>query len=132
MSKRNRLKKQVAETAAVHVEVVGLKVGSHQFPAFDGLAATFGARRSDYPTQATIPAEFYNGNTRFNNAFSALFFRGGTLADHGLRVKAGLDRAQVMAAVKVLMCSFDPKHEIKEATVAWALSEWCDVIGGAA
>ena len=37
-----------------------------------------------------------------------------------------IDQTQAMTALRALMSSFDPKHEIKDATCAWALSEWCD------
>lgn len=36
------------------------------------------------------------------------------------------DSAQVMGGLRALMSSFEPKHEHKEAVVAWCLREWCD------
>lgn len=104
----------------------GLKVGDHQFPDFDGPAAVFGASRQDYPSREQIPTQFYNGHTPYNKAFAGLFFKGGKLADYGLSFKPGIDQQKAMKAIRALMSSFDPKHEIKGGTVAWALSEWCD------
>ncbi len=106
MSKRSRLKNQVRATEAkieTAKPIEPLKVGSHQFPVFDGAAAAFGASLRDYPAMNDIPDKFLAGNTRFNQAFGALFFRGGKLEDHGLTIKAGLDRAQVMTALRALM-----------------------------
>lgn len=111
--------------SAVAKTDAGLKLGDHQFPDFDGLSAAFGAERRDYPKWEDIPEKFRRRNPH-GEVFSALFFNGGKLADHGLTMKAGLDAGQVMRAIKALMSSFDPSHELKEATVAWALSEWFD------
>lgn len=130
MGKRQRLKRQVQQTDQTQQSnkpAVGLKVGEHQFPVFDGVAAAFGAQGLDYPSRENIPAQFYNGNTPYNRAFSTLFFQGGSLDQFGLSFKAGIDHTQAMTAIRALMCSWAPKHEIKEATVAWALSEWCDL-----
>ncbi|MBD8556332.1 hypothetical protein IFT84_17630 [Rhizobium sp. CFBP 8762] len=104
----------------------GLSLGSHQFPSFDGLAAAFGADIRDYPARDIIPDDFYRGRTPYNAVVSALFFRGGSLESFGLKFKAEIDQGQAMTAIRALLCSFAPKHEIKEATVAWALSVWCD------
>lgn len=105
---------------------LGLKVGTHQFRKFEGLDAAFGARGQDYPTRADIPDQFYNHNSPYNQVVSSLFFSGGKLEDFGLSFKPGIDKAQAMTAIRALLSSFDPKHEIKMGTVAWALSKWCD------
>jgi hypothetical protein len=113
-------------TDMADVKEKGLTLGSHQFPVFDGASAAFGARGKDYPDQSVIPEKFRRGHTPYNRVVSTLFFKGGKLDDFGLSFKKGIDRNQAMTAIRALLCSFDPKHEIKEATVAWALSEWCD------
>jgi hypothetical protein len=131
MGKRQKLKSQVASAkvaAAEAVPAVGLKIGTYQLRPFDGADAAFGARLQDYPPMSAVP----DGLGAYERVMSSLFFLGGQLADHGLTIKAGLDRAQVMTAIRSLMCSFDPKHEHKTAVVAWALSEWCDGIPKAA
>jgi hypothetical protein len=104
--------------------IVALKVGDWQFPAFDGLSAAFGADGRDYPPMDRIPDEFMRGHTPFNKVVSTLFFKGGSLADFSLQFKPDIDRRSAMTAIRALLCSFAPKHEVKEATVAWCLSEW--------
>lgn len=103
-----------------------IKLGSHEFPAFDGISAAFGARLKDYPKYEDIPEVFRRGNTPFNKAVSSLFFTGGSLQDHGLKLKAGTDRGEFFTALRALLTSFDPKHEHKEATAAWLLSEYTE------
>jgi len=115
----------VAKTAPTAAE--GLKVGPHQFRKFNGLDAAFGADIKDYPSREVIPEEFQrHRGTKFNEIVSALFFKGGSLSDHGVRIKPDIDRAAAMTAIRALLCSFAPKHEHKEATVAWCLSEWTE------
>lgn len=125
MSKRNRLKKQVASQVEGK-PAVGLMLGQHQFRAFEGIDAAFGARLSDYPQMSDVPEAFQSHNGPYQNVVSALFFRGGGLSDFGLSFKKGLDHAQAATAIRSLLCSWDPKHEHKTAVVSWALSEWCD------
>lgn len=98
-----------------------LMLGSFRVPAFDGMDAAFGAAQDQYPAPSLVPEV----DRRYRDAFSTLFFSGGKLADFGLELKPGLDRARAMTALRAWMGSFAPKHEHKEATVAWALSEWC-------
>jgi hypothetical protein len=103
-----------------------LMLGSFEVPAFDGLSAAFGARLPQYPPEKSIPAEFSGFSGKYQNIVSSLFFNGGKLADHGVKLKDGIDRAAAMTAIRAWMCSFDPSHEHKTATVAWALSEWTE------
>jgi len=128
MSKRNRLKKEAEVTAASKPlsPSSGLTLGSHKFPAFDGLSAAFGARLADYPRMEAVPKQFQEHSGQYQNVVSSLFFRGGKLSDYGLDFKPSIDRAAAMTALRALLGSFDPKHEHKTAVVAWALSEWCD------
>lgn len=127
MSKRNRLRKESLRTVAVEATpTVGLKLGNHQFRAFDGVDCAFGARLKDYPPYESIPEEFRRGHSPANKVVSTLFFKGGKLDDFGLRLKAGVDRAAFYGALKALLSSFDPKHEHKEATCAWLVSEFTE------
>ncbi len=60
---------------------------------------------------------------------SSLFFRGGSLEGLGLRPRADLgdDAApRIRMALRLLLGSFEPKHEEKEATVGFALMKWCE------
>lgn len=101
-----------------------LMLGEFEVPQFDNIAAVFGARLAEYPDYASIPKV----DRKFNDAVSTLFFRGGKLEDFGLKLKTGINRTAAMTAIRAWLCSFDPKHEHKEATVAWALSEWCEAV----
>jgi|GEM_PF-5230466 len=121
MSKQKKLK-AAAAVSAKPVAVAPLMLGDHKLRVFEGIDAAFGAKRSDYPPMASIP-EFQDRKT-YEDIFQTLFFSGGKLDDFGLSIKPGLDRGQVMTAIRALMCSFDPSHEHKASTVAWALHSW--------
>lgn len=113
-SRAKHMPQQREQVAAV--SATPLMLGSFRVPDFDGPSAVFGAKMAEYPPMASIPKV----EPKFSHAFSALFFRGGTLAEHGLKLKSGIDHRAAMTAIRAWMCSFDPKHEHKEATVAWA------------
>lgn len=121
-NKKSRAKYQQAAVTTPEASYQALMLGSFKVPTFDGVAAVFGARLNEYPDRASIPKV----DRKFEDIVSALFFRGGSLADHGLQLKAGIDRGAAMTAIRAWLCSFDPKHEHKTETVAWALSEWCE------
>lgn len=104
----------------------GLKLGSHEFRAFNALDAAFGADLRDYPPYDSIPQEFRYGHTKFNDAVGTLFFEGGKLDDFGLKIKDGVDRVQFYATLKSLLHSFAPPHQHKEAACAWMLSEYTE------
>lgn len=121
-NKKSRAKYAAPSPVAAAVDYPPLMLGGFTVPKFDRVSAVFGAQLNEYPTPSNIP----DVDRKFVDAFDALFFRGGSLADHGLKLKAGIDRAAAMTAIRAWMGSFDPKHEHKTATVAWALSEWCE------
>lgn len=80
------------------------------------------------PAWDDIPPEFKSHpGTPFNRIVSTLFFNGGKLSDHGLTPKPGVDQRKAMRAIKACLGSFEPKHEHKEAGVAYMLSEWFDL-----
>lgn len=127
MSKRNRLRKQAASAAEAAIpDPVALKLGNHQFRAFNGLDCAFGANLADYPPYDSIPEEYRRGNTPANKAVSTLFFKGGKLEDFGLRLKAGVDQSAFFRTLKAMLHSFDPKHEHKEAACAWLVAEFTE------
>lgn len=102
-----------------------------QVPSFDGVAAVFGAQEKDYLTREQL-GDWYglygrNARTPFHTCVEGLFSKGGKLSDYGLAIKPDLDAAQVMRAIRALMSSWEPKHEIKVGTVAVALANWCDL-----
>jgi hypothetical protein len=95
-------------------------------PEFDDATVAFGAPRSAYLTREQMGDDFYGDRNKFTSAAQSLFFKGGKLADHGLKFRAGIDRDKAVRAIRALLCSFDPKHEIKIGTVGYALSQWCE------
>lgn len=89
-----------------------------------------------FPTFGTIPellAEakergFYESSTPYNELFNELFYNGGEVI-----FKKGIDsefRKTAWPYCKVLMGSFAPKHEEKEAVCAMLMSEILEVKGG--
>lgn len=130
MNKRQKLRNQVKaatdanDAEARHVEYKGaeLMLGSFSVPAFDAPTVVFGASLAQYPQRETIPQVPH----RYHDVVSSLFFSGGTLEDHGLRIKDSVHKMRAMAAIRAWLSSWAPKHEHKTETVAWALSEWCE------
>ena len=125
MSNR-RQKLRASAAVAEKAKRTPLKLGNFDVPEFDGLSAVFGARLTQYPDMAVIPEEFRRHSGKFQDIVSTLFFKGGSLDDFGLKWRPGIDRGAAQMAIGAWLCSFDPKHEHKTATVAWALSEWME------
>ena len=64
---------------------------------------------------------FYDGNTQYNKLFSTLFFSGGKV-----KFKKDIDenfRIKVWQYCRIIMQSWEPKHEEKEAICALLMSE---------
>lgn len=97
-------------------------------PDFSEVEAVFGAGQKFYLTEDAMGREFYAGRHPMCRIASTLFFKGGKLADHGLRFRSGVDRLKAMRAIRALLCSFEPKHEIKIGTVGVALANWCEPV----
>lgn len=74
------------------------------------------------PSMDSIPQEFHNGSTKWNNLVSAWFFKGLTKLD--MSPKDGIEKSDAMRHIKAIMGSFEPKHEHKEAACAYLLSKW--------
>jgi hypothetical protein len=99
-----------------------LKIGKFNVHEFDDMDAAFGAQIQHYPPMHSIPEV----DRKYSKIVSSLFFKGGNLSDHGLQFKPDIDQQKATKAIRAFMHSFAPKHEHKTATVAWALSEWCE------
>lgn len=98
-------------------------------PSFNGASVAFGARGKDYLTREQLgPWYDLNSRTPYHKAVNGLFFKGGSLVDYGLQWKAGVDQPKAGAALRALMSSWDPKHEIKVGTIAVMLANHCDLI----
>ena len=100
-------------------EAPSTKAGGITFipiPVFTELDAAFGARRKDF-------IEDYHSvdvPRKYRDLMSDLFFNGGKVPPFA----ADIDRKAAMMALRAWLRSFDPKHESKEATVAYALWVW--------
>jgi hypothetical protein len=87
--------------------------------AFGGAAH---GMRELLPPYESIPKEFRNNRTEWNRLFSDWFYRG--LSSLELEPKEGIDKHAALAHIRAVMSSFEPKHEHKEAGVAFLLSQW--------
>lgn len=91
----------------------------------DAARAAFPANVSDLmPDRADIPEDFRNPNSsnpwiKFQRDW---FFNGIKKADY--RVKDGLDESAVWRHLAAIQGSWEPKHEHKEAAVAYLASLW--------
>ena len=75
------------------------------------------------PNWAEIPEQFKgHRGTPQNRLFSAMFFYGVDMSK--FKEKPGIDRAAALNHIRYVSGSFEPKHEHKEAGVAWLLSQW--------
>lgn len=59
--------------------------------------------------------------------FNKLFFIGGSI-EH-LKTKPGIDRIKAIRHIRTVMGSRQPKHEDKEAAVAYFFEQWFTVKG---
>lgn len=75
------------------------------------------------PPYEAIPEQFkrFQG-TKWNRLFSAWFFRG--LESYCLLPKEGIDESAALRHIRAVMASWEPKHEHKEAGVAYLFSLW--------
>ncbi len=96
------------------------------FPLFDVSDAdvAFGCRRDRYAISRADSTTISRQLKREADVFSALFFSGGGMRQFGLVPRDGIDEMKARRALKALMCSFDPPHEVKEATCALAIHRW--------
>jgi len=78
------------------------------------------------PEYDNIPQEFKNGNTKWNKLFNDWFFNGIKVIAY--YPKSGINREDAMREIQCIMKSFSPKHEHKEAGIAYMLSEFFDNI----
>ena len=89
-----------------------------------GLDMAFGPRsiRKLMPAYEDIPEEFRRGHTKWNGFFNDMFFSG--IKNLNLIPKEGIDHKAALCHIKALSGSFEPKHEHKEAAVAYLMSIW--------
>lgn len=90
----------------------------------------FGGRPELLPVWDSIPSEFKDHfGTRWNRLFNQWFYKG---LPAGVRwiPKPGIDVRAALNHIQAVMCSWDPKHEHKEAAVAFLLSLWFEDVKG--
>lgn len=93
----------------------------------DPVFAAFPASvRHMMPDYKDIPEEFKRGRTKWNELVSTWFFRG--LKNAQYKPKEGIDQKKALRHLKCIMGSWEPKHEHKEAAVAYLLSQWFEDI----
>lgn len=96
-------------------------------PDLEEVAAAFGDIKH-LPRFDALDDEFRWERAPECEIASLLFFRGGRFADHGLRVKPGLDSVKVHTAISAALRSFEPKHEHKIAGVGALIRDWFEPI----
>jgi|SRR5579864_1352258 len=75
------------------------------------------------PPMGDIPDEFkHYPLTKWNQLFNDWFFTG--VKNLQLKPKEGIDKNKALRHIRMVMGSFEPQHEHKEAAVAFLLSEW--------
>ncbi len=87
----------------------------------------FGGADQHLPKWADLPPDFRSMRGKFCDAASSLFYSGGTLSDHNLKFKDGVDRQRAARLIRALLGSFGPRHEHKIGGVGYLLSQWCDL-----
>lgn len=80
------------------------------------------------PPYSIIPAEFKQGAGRWVRFQRAWFFEG--FPKSGLVRRADVDADVAFRHLANIQRSFEPKHEHKEAAVAWLASRWFESIVG--
>lgn len=75
------------------------------------------------PPWSSIPDEFKRGRTKWNKLFRDWFYGGITSLD-GFIPKPGIDKNAALRMIQACMGSWEPKHEHKEAGVAYMFSEF--------
>lgn len=65
---------------------------------------------------------------KWEKVADALFFNGGKVEDHGLKLREGIDKATAYNTLRWLLSSWEPKQEQKSATVGFVISKWWEPI----
>lgn len=78
------------------------------------------------PKMHEIPKDFFGMHNEWNRIASHWFFKG----IHGVefKPKLGVDTGKALRHLSVILRSFEPPHEHKEAAVAYLMSEWFESV----
>ena len=79
------------------------------------------------PKWEDIPDEFKDRNTKECRLASDWFFCG--LSELNGSPREGVDAEKALKHIQMVLGSFEPKHEHKEAAVAFLLREWFEIEG---
>lgn len=74
------------------------------------------------PAMKDIPEQYRRGHTPANSFAAQWFFNG--LKNPKFYPKAGVNAEKAFNHLRCILGSFQPKHEHKEAAVAFLLDEW--------
>ena len=90
----------------------------------DPVTMAFGAVDTSklMPPYADIPQEFKHGSGKWNRLMSDWFYCG--VKNMVLTPREGVDQVKALRHIKSILASFEPKHEHKEAGVAYLLDQW--------
>ena len=110
---------------------VAFDLRKFEFPKVTGLDMEFCTYRTDPALLAeALRRGFYNGHTPGNAMFSTLFYIGGKV---NFRKDVPVEfQKNAWNYCRAFMCSFEPKHEEKEAICAMLLTEIADSVGAKA
>lgn len=99
-----------------------ISMAQRMFPA--GVVGTL------MPEMDDIPAEFQERGTDWNRFVSDLFFNGQASAFNrwNLYQRDEIDGQAAFTHLMTVLGSYEPKHEHKEAAVAWLASRWFEGI----
>jgi hypothetical protein len=78
------------------------------------------------PAMSSIPEEFKSRNTKWNDIVSKWFYGG--FKNPKFTPKKDVDTNKAIRHLKAILVSYEPKHEHKEAGVAFLLSQWFEDI----
>lgn len=76
------------------------------------------------PAYDKVPDEFKRGRNAWVRLMTTWFYKG--LVGAKFTPKAGIDKTKALRHISAVIGSFEPKHEHKEAAVAYLLSLWFD------
>ena len=95
-----------------------------EVPDLDGLDVACGNIKH-LPKWDSIPEEFRaHWQHPLARVMESLFFRGGSMAEHGYVPRPGIDAGKATRAIGAILVSFQPKHEHKIAGAAYLASMW--------
>ena len=92
-----------------------------QVPEITDLDIAFGTV-TGLPAYSDVPDEFKRAGSKWNRLFNDMFMCG--ITSLKLAPKGDIDPAKAWRHIRALSGSFQPKHEHKEAGVAYLMSQY--------